>query len=101
MQSEFYGQAERAISNGQLSTFLYLHIRPINWVGPSRAGRAIESDRSSRAIERSRHNPFPHFALLDHGLKAIRWFAAGFEQPPAIPHCVNQQIGLELIGEIS
>jgi hypothetical protein len=32
MQSEFYGQAERAISNGQLSTFLYLHIRPINVV---------------------------------------------------------------------
>ena len=35
---KFYGQAERAISNGQLSTLLHLHIRPINVVvfhGPS------------------------------------------------------------------
>jgi hypothetical protein len=31
-ESEFYGQAERAISNGQLSAFLRLHIRPINVV---------------------------------------------------------------------
>ena len=30
--SKFYGQAERAISNGQLSTLLHLHIRPINVV---------------------------------------------------------------------
>ena len=35
----FYGQAERAISNGQLNTLLCLHIRPINVVvfdGPSK-----------------------------------------------------------------
>ena len=31
-ESEFYGQAERAISNGQLNTSLCLHIRPINVV---------------------------------------------------------------------
>ena len=30
--STFYGQAERAISNGQLNVFLRLHIRPINVV---------------------------------------------------------------------
>src|SRR5271154_4534084 len=29
---KFYGQAERAISNGQLSILLHLHIRPINVV---------------------------------------------------------------------
>ncbi len=29
-QSSFYGQAERAISNGQLNRLLCLHIRPIN-----------------------------------------------------------------------
>ena len=36
--STFYGQAERAISNGQLNVLLRLHIRPINVVvfhGPS------------------------------------------------------------------
>ncbi len=36
--SKFYGQAERAISNGQLNVLLRLHIRPINVVvfhGPS------------------------------------------------------------------
>ena len=36
--SKFYGQAERAISNGQLSELPRLHIRPINVVvfhGPS------------------------------------------------------------------
>ena len=36
--SKFYGQAERAISNGQLNVLLRLHIRPINAVvfhGPS------------------------------------------------------------------
>ena len=35
---KFYGQAERAISNGQLNVLLRLHIRPINVVvfhGPS------------------------------------------------------------------
>ena len=32
IESEFYGQAERAISNGQLNAFLHLHIRPINVV---------------------------------------------------------------------
>jgi hypothetical protein len=35
---KFYGQAERAISNGQLNTLLCLHIRPIDVVvfhGPS------------------------------------------------------------------
>ena len=30
--STFYGQAERAISNGQLNVLLRLHIRPINVV---------------------------------------------------------------------
>ena len=29
-QSKFYGQAERAISNGKLNVLLRLHIRPIN-----------------------------------------------------------------------
>ena len=36
--SKFYGQAERAISNGQLNALLRLHIRPIDVVvfhGPS------------------------------------------------------------------
>jgi hypothetical protein len=36
--NKFYGQAERAISNGQLNALLRLHIRPINVVvfhGPS------------------------------------------------------------------
>ena len=36
--NKFYGQAERAISNGQLNVLLRLHIRPINVVvynGPS------------------------------------------------------------------
>jgi alpha-beta hydrolase superfamily lysophospholipase len=35
---KFYGQAERAISNGQLNVLLRFHIRPINVVvfhGPS------------------------------------------------------------------
>ena len=35
---KFYGQAERAISSGQLNALLHLHIRPINAVvfdGPS------------------------------------------------------------------
>jgi hypothetical protein len=35
---KFYGQAERAISNGKLNVLLRLHIRPINVVvfhGPS------------------------------------------------------------------
>ncbi len=35
---KFYGQAERAISNGQLHVLLHFHIRPINVVvyhGPS------------------------------------------------------------------
>ena len=35
---KFYGQAERAISNGQLNVLLHLHIRPIDVVvfhGPS------------------------------------------------------------------
>ena len=38
--SKFYGQAERAISNGKLNALLRLHIRPINVVvfhGPSEA----------------------------------------------------------------
>ena len=38
VQSRFYGQAERAISNGQLNVLLRLHTRPINVVvfhGPS------------------------------------------------------------------
>ena len=38
MHSLFYGQAERAISNGKLNALLRLHIRPINVVvfhGPS------------------------------------------------------------------
>jgi hypothetical protein len=30
--STFYGQAERAISNGKLNVLLRLHIRPINVV---------------------------------------------------------------------
>ena len=37
--SKFYGQAERAISNGQLNVLLRLHIRPINVVvydGPTK-----------------------------------------------------------------
>ncbi len=37
-RSKFYGQAERAISTGQLNALLRLHIRPINVVvfdGPS------------------------------------------------------------------
>jgi hypothetical protein len=37
--SKIYGQAERAISNGQLNVLLRLHIRPINVVvfhGPSK-----------------------------------------------------------------
>ena len=37
-ESIFYGQAERAISNGKLNALLRLHIRPINVVvfdGPS------------------------------------------------------------------
>ena len=29
-KSSFYGQAERAISNGKLNALLRLHIRPIN-----------------------------------------------------------------------
>ena len=36
---KFYGQAERAISNGQLNALLRLHIRPIDVVvfhGPSK-----------------------------------------------------------------
>ena len=36
--NKFYGQAERAISNGKLNVLLRLHIRPINVVvfhGPS------------------------------------------------------------------
>jgi hypothetical protein len=32
VRSEFYGQAERAISSGKLNTLLHLHIRPINVV---------------------------------------------------------------------
>ena len=38
MECRFYGQAERAISTGQLNTLLCLHTRPINVVvfdGPS------------------------------------------------------------------
>ena len=38
VHSRFYGQAERAISNGQLNALLRLHIRPIDVVvfhGPS------------------------------------------------------------------
>ena len=38
VRSKFYGQAERAISNGKLNVLLRLHIRPINVVvfhGPS------------------------------------------------------------------
>ena len=38
VQNEFYGQAERAISTGQLNVLLRLHIQPINVVvfhGPS------------------------------------------------------------------
>jgi hypothetical protein len=38
VQSKFYGQAERAISTGQLNALLRLHIQPINVVvfhGPS------------------------------------------------------------------
>ena len=31
-QGKFYGQAERAISNGQLNVLPRLHIRPINVV---------------------------------------------------------------------
>ena len=31
-KSKFYGQAERAISNGKLNVLLRLHIRPINVV---------------------------------------------------------------------
>jgi hypothetical protein len=37
--SKFYGQAERAISNGKLNVLLRLHIRPINVVvfhGPTK-----------------------------------------------------------------
>ena len=37
--SQFYGQAERAISNGKLNVLLHLHIRPINVVvfhGPTK-----------------------------------------------------------------
>ena len=37
-KSKFYGQAERAISNGQLHTLLRFHFRPIDLVvfqGPS------------------------------------------------------------------
>src|SRR6266498_3629229 len=40
VSSKFYGQAERAISIGQLNVLLRLHIRPINVVvfhGPSKA----------------------------------------------------------------
>ena len=29
-QGSFYGQAERAISNGELHTLLYFHLRPIH-----------------------------------------------------------------------
>jgi hypothetical protein len=32
VHNKFYGQAERAISNGKLSILLHLHIRPINVV---------------------------------------------------------------------
>jgi len=38
MRNEFYGQAERAISTGQLLVLLRFHIQPINVVvfhGPS------------------------------------------------------------------
>ena len=38
VQNEFYGQAERAISTGQLTALLRFHIQPINVVvfhGPS------------------------------------------------------------------
>jgi len=32
VRSKFYGQAERAISNGKLNALLRLHIRPIKQV---------------------------------------------------------------------
>ena len=32
MHSKFYGQAERAISTGQLNALLHLHTQPINVV---------------------------------------------------------------------
>ena len=32
VEGKFYGQAERAISNGKLNVLLRLHIRPINVV---------------------------------------------------------------------
>ena len=32
VEGKFYGQAERAISNGKLNVLLRLHLRPINVV---------------------------------------------------------------------
>src|SRR5688572_22741926 len=54
MGSKFYGQAERAISNGQLNALLRLHIRPINVVvfhGPSE-GVCPLGDLISRQVSR-------------------------------------------------
>ena len=54
MQNKFYGQAERAISNGQLHALLHFHIRPIHVVvydGPSE-GVIPLGDLISRKVSR-------------------------------------------------
>ena len=59
--SKFYGQAERAISNGQLNALLRLHIRPINVVvfhGPSKGLNPWEIS------SRGRFRAYMHSALI-------------------------------------
>ena len=61
IHSKFYGQAERAISNGQLSPLLDLHIRPINVVvydGPSEGLSPWEIS------SRGRFRAYMHSALI-------------------------------------
>ena len=58
-QSKFYGQAERAISNGKLNVLLRLHIRPIN-VSSSRPFIAFAWEISSWG----RFRAYMHSALI-------------------------------------
>ena len=70
-KSKFYGQAERAISNGKLSPLLNLHIRPINVVvfhGPSYFRWEISS--------RGRFRTYMHSALI---LTRLRYSAVPLE----------------------
>src|SRR5579864_6362268 len=61
--------------------------------------RLRRSCKYSWVLQRFCHNPFPHLTLADHRLHAIRRLAAGFEQPPAFPAGVDEQVRLKLIRE--